>query len=99
MGVRHGRAGRGVVGGQHRRLARGATQDRVDEPVARPVAVLGQLDGLVDGRVDAYAIQEHELVEPEAQGRERRGVQALGRPARQLGDHMVERQAPLDRAE
>ena len=88
-------------------LGRGAAQQRVDEsrsgagaPVrgaAAPGAVLGELDGLIDGGVvGGLGLEELEQAEP--QRGERRGVDAAAAPAGEHPHEVVGGAAPLHRA-
>ena len=83
---------------RRRPLARGPPQDRVDEPVPGASLVLGQLDGLGDGRVVGGALQVQQLVQAQAQGVDDRRVEPAHVAFGQLADHVVERRAALDRA-
>ena len=62
------------------------------------MSLLGELDRLADDRVDAAAVEERELVEPEPERGQRRRVEVLHRP-RELLDHVVEAELALDGAE
>src|ERR1700722_5407181 len=79
-------------------FARRAPQDSVDEAVAGATATLGQLDAVGDDRVVGCATEVEQLVQAEAQGRKQGAVQALGGPVGKPPEHMIEREATLDRA-
>ena len=61
-------------------LARGAAQDGVDEAGAAARVGLGELDGLRHRRVVGHAVEVDELEDPEAQGGQDGGLEALDRP-------------------
>ena len=82
--LERGLRGRGVGerGDDRPRLARGASQDRVDQAGAARRVGLGQLDRLADGGVRRDAVQEGQLEDPEPQrGQDRRVELAGGRRA------------------
>ena len=86
---------RGDPAGGHRRRA---AQDGVDELGAARRLVLDELDGVADDGVGGHAVQERELVEPEAQRGADGRVEPLDGPLGQLLRERVQRGLALDGA-
>ena len=77
---------------------RRAPQDRVHEPGGAAPCGARQADARVDGGVRGHAIEEEQLVEPEAQRGAHRRVEACERHAHEAGQVVVEPALPGERA-